>query len=167
MKTLYFLPILFIGIANAHPTPDTDPKDSILQNAANELMEAIEEDDFSSLLLNANWEADLNATEDEVKKRKIEMIGALFDAKRQVIRTLGDLKNAKGKLLQEAIEQVANASQSVATGLSVSKQIAVNITNSLTFENINSTLYNTINNINQALNNTINGKCFSRLRDWN
>ena len=40
-----------------------------------------------------DWESALNETEDSIKENKIQMITALFDAKRQIIRAFGAAKD--------------------------------------------------------------------------
>jgi len=79
------------------------------------------------ILSDIDFEGALNGTEDKVKANKVAMIEALFDAKRQVIRTLGNLTTGFGDLYVSAVNQIDSAVTATVDGLVLSKEFAGNL----------------------------------------
>lgn len=144
MKYLLLL-LCFIVASNAFPATE--------ENEAE--LSADQEELFSDTSAHFNiswnaeyeeaWENALNKTEDATKKRKLAILTALFNAKREIIRTLSNVTEAKSQLFQNAIQQIENATSIIQNGLVLSKEMAVNVTGGFTLDNLNSTWQNTQN----------------------
>ena len=102
-------------------------------------------------------EANVNATEEAIKDKKLAMITQIFGLKRQALRLLESIKDQYAATLngffQASLGTVLQAVNTAQVGLVYSKEAVFNMSNAFTLENFQDTFANAQENLQDTIEN--------------